>query len=705
MAQFSDIVQELHDQQFSYSPTVLSTLSKSRDILNQLESLLEVKVLIQVNGSSRVSRRAWARYRSKVHNIQSSIAEYRANLTIALVANSSSVFVCYRLLVGLLKFARASTARAEAMLTSINDKVNVVSSILRSIPFTSGSPMLLQPATSLETSPHFYPEIYTLESQVPTSCLTVIAAWEQAVLAKAVTNTYKVLYMRSPRHWLWLTISIEITCTSIYWPIAKTCRGTYRKWQNPSLSKAASLPYSLGAKIQGYLERCLGVQDDTDLTLSLSNDDMSLQKAKGDPKTTLPAAGDTLSPSSEVLNALHDWQCRRFVESQITQLELIEAPNCFASSVNGILVYEVKCGENHPSPEFLYNIQALHCMDGALGFTKLVGVVTDDEGKYLKSYLLEFPKARWNLFHLAGTPSIPWERREKWAFQLIQALSQLHKKGFVAGGITIWAAPLVVESTDSVQFSYLKQRVVAGRTVGAYYPPEFRYVRDMSPTADAADSPLATSKMDIFHLGLMLWLLAENKPTLRASPVCMRMKCDWANDSSCDLSHAEPVTLPQLPTSIPQYFRDMIDDCRAGSPSSRPAAWELLRRFPAASDRLHQPELSVPQKTPQWPGSGTLETGLRMSRVACCICKLRPVPLPLFHCKVCDMDNFDLCQACFEAGRHCYNMDHYLVELEERVAWSFLGSIIPPSRVRAFGTLLSFEHQVVTRSRWQIGKG
>jgi hypothetical protein len=34
----------------------------------------------------------------------------------------------------------------------------------------------------------------------------------------------------------------------------------------------------------------------------------------------------------------------------------------------------------------------------------------------------------------------------------------------------------------------------------------------MSPTVNEADSPYVTSKTDIFHLGLLLWLLAENKP-------------------------------------------------------------------------------------------------------------------------------------------------------------------------------------------------
>lgn len=577
------------------------------------------------------------------------------------------------LMIGLLTpLVRPSAARSEAMLNSINHEVGVVSSILRSISVSPGSPIRLQPATILETSRQFFPETYTIESQVPSSCLVVIAAYEQSSSARARTNICKVLYRKTPRHWLWLTLSIEIPCTSRYWPMAKTQRGTYRKWQIPIFSAAAKLPYSLNTKIHDHLQRNLGIEDATELSLSLSNDDTSLQKPRGDHKATLSTICEKPTPPMDAMNSLHDWQCRRFVESQVTQLEQIETPHCFASSVNGILVYEIKCREHYPSSEFLYNIKALHCMDGTPGFAKFVGVVTDDKGKYLKSYLLEFPRARWNLIQLAATPSM-WERREKWAFQVVRGLSQIHRKGFVVGGIVIWAIPVVIENTDSVQFWYFKKHIVAGRTVGAYYPPEFHYVRDMSQTTDAAGCPRATSKMDIFHLGLLLWLIAENGPITRASPVCMRRRCDSAKDCSCDLTHAEPIALPRLPESIPQYFRDMVDDCRAENPSDRPAAWELLQRFPATSDSLQQPELSVPQ-VPHSPASSTLESGLRPNTVACSNCEARQLQFPIFHCKICDMDDFDLCQTCFEAGGHCYDEAHFLVELGK------MGSLIVPRK-------------------------
>ena len=45
-------------------------------------------------------------------------------------------------------------------------------------------------------------------------------------------------------------------------------------------------------------------------------------------------------------------------------------------------------------------------MRGAPGFAKLMGVVTDDKGRHLKGYLIEFPRARWDTIPLAAHPSV-----------------------------------------------------------------------------------------------------------------------------------------------------------------------------------------------------------------------------------------------------------------------------------------------------------
>ena len=99
----------------------------------------------------------------------------------------------------------------------------------------------------------------------------------------------------------------------------------------------------------------------------------------------------------------------------------------------------------------LYAIRVLHCANGSPGFAKLIGIVTDNSRKYLKSYLIELPKAHWNMRRMAGGPSVSWERREQWAAQLVRGISQIHAHSFVVGGLHLWSVP-VIDDTDSVQF-------------------------------------------------------------------------------------------------------------------------------------------------------------------------------------------------------------------------------------------------------------
>ncbi|KAK0516928.1 hypothetical protein JMJ35_000083 [Cladonia borealis] len=200
-----------------------------------------------------------------------------------------------------------------------------------------------------------------------------------------------------------------------------------------------------------------------------------------------------------------------------SNIKIVDPPNFFCSSLNGLLVYEVKFKDSIPAVGLLYTIRVLHCMNGSPGFTKLIGIVTDNSRRYLKSYLIELPKACRNILQIAADPSVPWERRERWAAQLVQGISRLHAHSFLVGGLCTCNIPLI-DDTASVQFWSFRERFLTGRKTGAYYPPECLYIRDMPPTIEEADSPKLTSKTDIFHLGLMLWLLAENKPRTHASP-------------------------------------------------------------------------------------------------------------------------------------------------------------------------------------------
>lgn len=534
-----------------------------------------------------------------------------------------------------------------------------------------------QPMTPLEASGKFFAESYTVDAQVPISCLVVIAYFEEVTRVGSNTNVYRLLYLHSFRRWQWLTVSIQIPWSSRYWAATKTApRDIGRKWQTPHTGSAAVLPYSLLKKFQVFLSQREKFNDNIKMYLSLSERDTVEWQPQIPHTDPLSTSCQPLSTSSKALTYLHDLGCRRYDESEVVQIEIVNPPNYFCSSLNGQLVYEIKLKDSTPTVEMLYAIRVLHCMNGIPGFTKLIGIVTDDSRRYLKSYLIELPKTGWNIIRMAEDPNVSWERREKWAVQLVRGIGQIHAHSFVVGGLHIWNIP-VIDNMDLVQFWSFKERFVTGRKVGAYYPPEFLHVRDMPPTVEEANCPYITSKTDIFHLGLMLWLLAENKAETHASPVCRRRGCNRRenngkeNGNLCDLSHKEPIALPPLPESIPKYFRDIVDACRREDPSTRPAAREILGMFPSLDENSfhhqshhHQHQgHGQPHPLPQQNDIEILANSVRLQSMSCSLCEKRPLSLPFYHCNSCDHADFDLCQTCYDCGMHCYDDEHMLVEL------------------------------------------
>ena len=66
-----------------------SVLSQARSNLNELEELIDRKLTRKENGRSQVRRRAWAKYRSQLHQTQSWLMGYNATLLTA-IANDNS---------------------------------------------------------------------------------------------------------------------------------------------------------------------------------------------------------------------------------------------------------------------------------------------------------------------------------------------------------------------------------------------------------------------------------------------------------------------------------------------------------------------------------------------------------------------------------------------------------------------------------------
>ena len=124
-------------------------------------------------------------------------------------------------------------------------------------------------------------------------------------------------------------------------------------------------------------------------------------------------------------------------------------------------------------------------------------------------------------------------------------------------------------------------------------------------------------------------------------------------------SSAEDAVLPPLPESVPQYYRDIVDLCRAEDPIDRAPAWRLLEMFPPLD------EAEEAAREPERAKAFDIDAVKRAFRVqlGCEHCQ-GPIDSSLFLCNTCHRGGFYMCRACYEEGRHCYEREHLLVELD-----------------------------------------
>ena len=276
-----------------------------------------------------------------------------------------------------------------------------------------GSLLSPEPTSLFEVSRNFFPETYTTDQRLPSSCLLVISSYEENSAGDYKTNFYRLFYLKSPRQWCRLSISIKIHRSSMYWVATKTSQDEHNNADALYKDGVSSLPYSLLTKIQEVLIEIDDVDPDVNLRFCISNPDFIQKQPHKYCIDSFPTSIESSSACQEILTLLDDMGCPRYCENEITQIEILDPPSHFASCINGMLVYETRFANSVPSPELLYNVKLLHCMTGVSECAKLVGIVVDTTGKHLKSYLIEFPRARWRIEQVFQYRSISWRRRER----------------------------------------------------------------------------------------------------------------------------------------------------------------------------------------------------------------------------------------------------------------------------------------------------
>lgn len=652
---FASLVKDIKDEQTqSVPPAIAAALHRATLTLGQLHNVIRSKVLCEQGSTARARRRAWARNRSNVFGLQDTLKENRLSLLVAISANNMSSLnmsavtasIHNRRLVDIQHAVSTNNRVVHSQSIAINNIHHLLSS--GSTFHNTGQTHQPDPAGPLELSPNFFPEAYTNMDRLPMSRLIVISSYQKEILDDCMINCYELFLINSSRQWCRISSTAEIYRSSVYWTAAQLSSREGRSSEEyGSMAGSAALPYTLQSRLH-LLMAAEELVDGAHVTVSLSTGrDIQTRDSRYNPQR--PSVLTGLSENfADAWGFIEDLGCARYMEREVIKVEVRRAPFLFLSCLNGRAVVEHVCASVVPSRQILYNIRVLHCMKGKEAFAPLAGVVVNYENKRIKSVLIECAEATRSLEQMAQVQGISWAKRESWARQFVEGVSQLHNNGFVAGLLYVYRSPVIIDAKD-IQFQWFTSKFEMGRTGSGWYPPEFQHLEFGSPDTCEADCPDVTSKADIFEMGAVLWLLAENPSHTRNSL------------ERREASHSDAIDLPPLPDDIPLYYREIISACRAREPNDRPAARILLEMFPP-SHTAPDPRHVLHPNTDFFDRMPTSLIGVGY----CDYCLIRPLPLPFFHCNVSERGDFDVCQRCYDRGYHCRDNSHLLVEMIDR---------------------------------------
>lgn len=250
------------------------------------------------------------------------------------------------------------------------------------------------------------------------------------------------------------------------------------------------------------------------------------------------------------VKAIAHLNCRRVREHELV----------FDSHLSGF-VYKVKhedqifIKKEIPGPdtvdEFLYEINALHQLSGSASVIQFGGVVLDNQGEFVKGLLISYAEqgALIDVIY-DGEGRVPWRRRERWARQIVQGLSEIHEAGFVQGDFTL--SNIVIDSDDNAKIIDINRR---GCPVG-WEPPEVAALIESSQRI----SMYIGVKSDLYQLGMVLYALATQQD---------------------EPENHRPLNLSCFPAEIPDYYLDLCHRCLNDDPRCRSQASALLTLFPA----------------------------------------------------------------------------------------------------------------------------
>ena len=255
------------------------------------------------------------------------------------------------------------------------------------------------------------------------------------------------------------------------------------------------------------------------------------------------------------VTAVHHLKCAHYPEESVH----------FEAHLSGF-VYKVEIDGRYlikkeiPGPdtvdEFLYELNALNSLSNSPNVIHLEGIVVSNDRRLVKGLVISLAE-RGALVDLLYDEkgSIPWGRRERWAYQVVQGLNEIHEAGFVQGDFTL--SNIVIDKHDDARIIDINRR---GCPVG-WEPPELAVLIDNGQRI----SMHIGVKTDLFQLGMVLWALARgvDEPERQEKPLGFD---EGAHEGT------------------PRYFQDIVRRCLNENPRDRLSAKELLTIFPPISD-------------------------------------------------------------------------------------------------------------------------
>lgn len=214
--------------------------------------------------------------------------------------------------------------------------------------------------------------------------------------------------------------------------------------------------------------------------------------------------------------------------------------------------------------EFLYEINALSELSNSRNVIRFYGVVVDEYGENVKGLLISYAEqgALIDVIY-EHDQGLSWTRREKWARQIVEGLSEIHEAGFVQGDFTL--SNIVIDHNDNAKIIDCNRR---GCPVG-WEPPEATPLIESNQRI----SMYIGVKSDLYQLGMVLWALAEqiDEPEIQGRPLVLSEKLQ-----------------------LPEWYRSVVRICLADNPRARMQAIDLLRLFPARPEPDSElPSISV----------------------------------------------------------------------------------------------------------------